>query len=56
MEVDDEMKTLISGAATSIEIKDLAIKKGMDTLRESGMKKVILGVTSLDEVMRVTLS
>jgi type IV pilus assembly protein PilB len=56
MEVDDEMKTLISGAATSIDIKDMAVKKGMDTLRESGMKKVILGVTSLDEVMRVTLS
>jgi len=56
MEVDDEMKTLISGAATSIDIKEMAVKKGMDTLRESGMKKVILGVTSLDEVMRVTLS
>ncbi|MCS5421541.1 MULTISPECIES: type IV-A pilus assembly ATPase PilB [Psychrilyobacter] len=56
MEVDDEMKNLISGNTTSIEIKDLAVKKGMDTLRESGMKKAILGVTSLDEVMRVTLS
>ena len=56
MEVDDEMKTLISKNTTSIEIRDLAIKKGMDTLRQSGMKKAILGVTSLDEVMRVTLS
>ena len=56
MEVDDEMKNLISENKTSLEIKNLAIKKGMDTLRESGMKKSILGVTSLDEVMRVTLS
>lgn len=56
MEIDDEMKNLISENTTSIEIKNLATKKGMDTLRESGMKKAILGVTSLDEVMRVTLS
>ncbi len=56
MEVDDEMKNLISENTTSIEIKNQAVKKGMDTLRESGMKKAISGVTSLDEVMRVTLS
>ncbi|UUV19387.1 type IV-A pilus assembly ATPase PilB [Fusobacteria bacterium ZRK30] len=56
MEVDDEMKNLISENTTSIDIKNLAVKKGMDTLRESGMKKAVLGVTSLDEVMRVTLS
>ncbi|WP_028854812.1 type IV-A pilus assembly ATPase PilB [Psychrilyobacter atlanticus] len=56
MEVDDEMKSLISENTTSIEIKKLAMEKGMDTLRESGMKKAISGVTSLDEVMRVTLS
>lgn len=56
LEVDDEMKNLISETTTSIEIKDLAIKKGMDTLRDSGIKKAVLGVTSLDEVMRVTLS
>jgi type IV pilus assembly protein PilB len=56
MEVDDEMKTLISDRATSIEIKELAQKKGMNTLRESGVKKAATGMTSLDEVMRVTLS
>jgi len=56
MEVDDEMKTLISDRATSLEIKELAQKKGMNTLRESGVKKAASGMTSLDEVMRVTLS
>jgi type II secretory ATPase GspE/PulE/Tfp pilus assembly ATPase PilB-like protein len=56
MEVDDEMKTLISDRATSLEIKELAQKKGMNTLRESGVKKAASGITSLDEVMRVTLS
>ena len=55
-EVDDEMKSIISEKTTSLEIKNLAVKKGMDTLRDSGMKKAELGVTSLDEVMRVTLS
>ena len=56
MEIDDEMRNLISENKTGLEIKKLAIKKGMDTLRESGMNKATLGVTSLDEVMRVTLS
>jgi len=56
MEVNDDMKNLISENKTSLEIKEMAIKQGMDSLRESGMKKSVLGVTSLDEVMRVTLS
>jgi type IV pilus assembly protein PilB len=56
MEVDDEMKNLISGNVTSLEIRELAVKKGMDVLRVSGMGKAAAGLTSLDEVMRVTLA
>jgi len=56
IKIDDEIKKLISDRATSLEIKNIALEKGMKTLRELGIKKAILGITSLDEVMRVTLS
>jgi type IV pilus assembly protein PilB len=56
MEVNDELKTLISNRATSLEIKEAAMRKGMDSLRGSGIKKAIAGITSIDEIMRVTLS
>jgi len=36
------------------ELEDLAIKLGMRPLRASGLKKVIQGITSLEEIMKVT--
>jgi len=56
MEIDDELKTLISKRSTSLEIEKMARKKGLVSLRESGIQKALEGITSLDEVMRVTLS
>jgi type II secretory ATPase GspE/PulE/Tfp pilus assembly ATPase PilB-like protein len=35
-------------------IKALAIEKGMRTLRQDGAAKVLKGITSVDEVVRVT--
>jgi general secretion pathway protein E len=40
--------------ATSREIKEKAISLGMRTLREDGIQKVLKGITTLDEVIRVT--
>jgi general secretion pathway protein E len=40
--------------ATVKEIKDKAISLGMRTLREDGIEKVKRGVTTIDEVLRVT--
>jgi type II secretory ATPase GspE/PulE/Tfp pilus assembly ATPase PilB-like protein len=37
------------------QLRDLARKLGMATLYESGLKKVEQGVTSLEEVLSVTL-
>lgn len=37
------------------EIRDYAIKLGMKTLKESAIKKVIDGITSLPEAMTVTI-
>lgn len=48
------MKEAILKHSREIGIKQLARKEGMKTLREDGLLKVIDGVTSLEEVLRVT--
>lgn len=52
--VDDVIRDLIVKRASSLEIKTYAISKGMTTLREDALKKSCQGLTTLDEVMRVT--
>ena len=52
--VGDEIRELIMRRATVKEIKDKAIALGMRTLREDGIEKVKRGVTTIDEVLRVT--
>jgi type II secretion system protein E len=39
---------------SSTDIRDYALKAGMETLRTSGWEQVIAGVTSVDEVVRIT--
>lgn len=52
--VGDDIRELIMGRATVKEIKDKAIALGMRTLRQDGIEKVKKGVTTIDEVLRVT--
>ena len=52
--MDDEIRQLILRRASAGEISRLARSKGMRTLREDGMLKVKEGLTTLEEVMRVT--
>jgi type IV pilus assembly protein PilB len=53
--VDDPIRDLISQRAPSRMIRKVAIEtQSMNTLLVDGLKKVIKGITSLDEVMRVT--
>jgi general secretion pathway protein E/type IV pilus assembly protein PilB len=49
----DEVRLLASQGKTSKEIKDAARKAGMKTLRENGWRKVLNGITSVDEVIRM---
>lgn len=55
LEVNETIRNTISKGATFVEIKDMARKNGMDTLFESGIKLIEQGVTSWDEVLRVTV-
>ncbi len=54
MEPDDEIRRMIVANETSNVIAQYASSRGMKTLREDGFEKVLAGVTSLDEVLRVT--
>jgi type IV pilus assembly protein PilB len=54
MPVKDELKELILEGASSAELKRAAIRLGMKSLRMSGLTKAAEGVTTIDEVLRVS--
>ena len=54
--VDEDIRTLILQNANSATIREVAVKKGMLTLREAGIARVREGITSIEEVLRVTSS
>ncbi|QHI68886.1 GspE/PulE family protein [Tichowtungia aerotolerans] len=51
--VDDHIRPLIIDRAASSVIKKEALRHGLSTLREDGWKKVLAGVTTVEEVLRV---
>lgn len=51
--VDDDIKKMILNQATSKEIFEYARSQGMLTMQEDGIKKVLKGVTTIEEVQRV---
>jgi len=55
MEINDEMRELILVGASALELKKKAIELGMITLRRSGLIKVALGQTTMEEVLRETV-
>ncbi len=52
--IDNEIRQMISQKVDSQSIKQYAVKKGMKTLRIDGLRKVLKGITTLEEVLRVT--
>ena len=54
MPISDEMRQLIMRSGTAIDIADQARKEGVRDLRQSGLVKVKLGVTSLEEIEAIT--
>ena len=53
LQVTNEMRELIIKRASAADIKELAIKQGMHTLRQEGIDKILEGTTSVEEVLRV---
>ena len=54
MDVSEEIQNLITQRATSAEIQRKAVEQGMITMRQDGYLKALQGITTLDEVNRVT--
>jgi|UniRef100_A0A7C3YZH6 type IV pilus assembly protein PilB len=52
LKVDDRMRELIVTRPPTSAIRALAREQGMDTLWEDGMKKVLMGITTFEEVAR----
>ncbi len=52
--IDDEVRALALKNADSTSIKRVAVSRGMRTLRDDGADKVARGITTIEEVLRVT--
>jgi type IV pilus assembly protein PilB len=56
MRFTEPLKERVLAGASTAELKLAAIKEGMATLRMSALNKLMQGVTSAEEVARVTMS
>ena len=54
MPMSDAIRSLVMRHATATELRAQAIKDGMLTMYEDGMRKALRGVTTFEEVLRVT--
>ena len=51
---NERIRELITKKSSAAVITEEAVKSGMRTLREAGIEKVIKGITSVSEILRVT--
>jgi len=52
--IDNAIRDLVDRSEDFLKIKDMAIKRGMRTLRQSALRKLAEGITTFEEVVRVT--
>jgi type IV pilus assembly protein PilB len=55
LEINDDVRDMITSDASVDDIRNFARTQGMTTLRESGLKLIFDGVTTIDEVVRETV-
>lgn len=53
MEIDEQFRDMIAKKVSSVKLRELAIKTGMQTLQQDAIKKIIQGITSYEEAIRV---
>lgn len=53
--IDDEVRSLINTEQTTTQLRRRARELGMRTLREDGIRKILAGVTSAEEVIHATM-
>jgi type IV pilus assembly protein PilB len=55
MEITEDLREMILVGASGLELKRKAVEEGMITLRRSGLRKVMDGITTIEEVARETI-
>ncbi len=55
MPMTEPIKELVLQGASSVEIKGEAIQRGMKSLRQSGVTKMLEGITTLEEILKTTV-
>ncbi|MGE4547192.1 MAG: type IV-A pilus assembly ATPase PilB [Desulfurella sp.] len=55
MPINEQIRKAIIALSPTDKIRDIAIKEGMQTLRQSGIKKVLDGITTIEEVLEVSI-
>jgi len=54
LKMDDDIRSAIIARSSAATIRQIAIEKGMRTLRQDALEKVKAGLTTIEEVIRVT--
>ncbi|HEY5705854.1 MAG TPA: ATPase, T2SS/T4P/T4SS family [Terrimicrobiaceae bacterium] len=54
--IDDEVRHMIINGATTVQLRGRARELGMRTLREDGVRKVLAGMTTAEEVITTTMT
>lgn len=54
--IDDEVRHMINNNATTLQLRNRARELGMRTLREDGVRKVLAGLTTAEEVITTTMT
>ncbi|BBA36514.1 general secretion pathway protein E [Methylocaldum marinum] len=52
--ISDAIRRLVMSHAQSRQIEELALQEGMYTMYEDGLRKAVMGLTTIEEVLRVT--
>ena len=55
-EIDDEVRHMVNEGSTTLALRKRARELGMRTLREDGVRKVLSGLTTAEEVVSATMS
>jgi type IV pilus assembly protein PilB len=53
--INDELRDMISGGASTDQLRSACWAQGMETLREAGLRAVFTGLTTIEEVVRETV-
>jgi general secretion pathway protein E/type IV pilus assembly protein PilB len=54
VELDDELRELVKAKAPAREYREIYARRNIVSLRRAGLQKIVAGVTTVEEVLRVT--